>query len=256
MLAPAATTFNLSKAHAMTARISIGGCIICGMDDGYRRWFFNRNDRVVRSQPSRGGGLEYLYVTTAKELRQRLDIAGWNRASLEIEFRAFENKAERFKDLPYLEDTPKQALDRAHSVEHATLEDWLGALGKARVFYDCSEYTLPHFHNYKALNPSINLERLSECVTNAGVDEYLCPVSPTHGWLGFPCTSLECMAVAMLEVVRDDCECVLDVTWLVQDRNVYCFDDLLEAAAANMAIPTVARPKLDSYQLAALFDDV
>lgn len=240
----------------MVAIISIGGCDISGMRDGYRRWFFNRNDRVVRVRPSGRERHEYVYVITAEELRKRLEIAGWNRKTLEDEFQSFQNKAECFGNLPYLEDTPEQALDRAHSVEHATLEDWLGALGKARAFLRRSQHTLPQFQNYETQDPSISVDLLEECITNGIQCDEPHPVFPTHNWLAFPCTSLECMAVAMLEVVKDDCECVLDVTWLVEKGDVYCFDDLLEAAAVNTESPPVASPALDAYRLAALYDDI
>ncbi len=52
---------------------------------------------------------------------------------------------------------------------------------------------------------------------------------PRQNRMGFPCASLECFAVAMLEVVPDNAECALDVTDLVKRGDVYCFDDLILA---------------------------
>ncbi|RAS29792.1 HEPN/Toprim-associated domain-containing protein [Paraburkholderia bryophila] len=218
-----------------TAIISIGGAIVSVMDHGYRRWFFNRNDRVIRNPCSGQENIEYLYVTTAEELRDRLDTFGYNRRSLEGEFRQYENKVEHFTNLPYLCDNPKEAFNRAHSVEFATIDDWLGALGAARAksIYDCDQYTLPRFQKYESSDPFVDIELLSECVTNYDHFDDSPSMLPTHNRTGFPCASLECMAVAMLEVVSDNAECILNVTELVKGGDVYCFDDLIAARSEH-----------------------
>lgn len=84
--------------------------------------------------------------------------------------------------------------------------------------------------------------------------------------LPFPCTSLECAAVAMLELVPSNAECVLDVTSLVEEGMVYCFDDLAEQAGVVSGAYTpfpqfversaVEKAMRDAYQLAALYDDI
>ncbi|ACC75782.1 HEPN/Toprim-associated domain-containing protein [Paraburkholderia phymatum] len=45
-----------------------------------------------------------------------------------------------------------------------------------------------------------------------------------------PCTEFGNSAVVVLEVVPRNAECVLDVTELVQNKRVYCFDDLVLAS--------------------------
>ncbi len=48
---------------------------------------------------------------------------------------------------------------------------------------------------------------------------------PHHNSIGFPCVSLECLAVAFLEVAQEDTPCELDVTEFVNCGDL-SFDDV------------------------------
>ncbi|WP_321845836.1 HEPN/Toprim-associated domain-containing protein [Paraburkholderia bannensis] len=206
------------------AYISIGGHIISEMWDGYSLWHFKCKDRL-----NRGGedDAEYLYVMPAVELRQRLNDIGYDRSSLEREYREYENRIAQFTNLPYLEDAPKQAARRQYAVTYASLDDWLAALGEALKFYREHKSTRvgPSFDSYKSDDPFIDIELLAECVTNGDAPYRGGGVVPRHTRIGFPCESLEGIAYAMLEVVPDDAECVLDVTQFVFKDCTQSFDD-------------------------------
>jgi hypothetical protein len=76
---------------------------------------------------------------------------------------------------------------------------------------------------------SIDINRLVECITDFDLPQPSneLPTLPRHIGIDFPCTSLESVAVAMLEVVPGDTECAFDVTDLVKRGHVSCFDDPL-----------------------------
>lgn len=206
-----------------SAYIKIGGHVISVMENGYSLWHFKCKDRLNRGS---GDDARYLYVMPAVELRQRLNNIGYDRSSLEREYREYENRIARFTNLPYIEDAPKQAARRQYAVTYASLDDWLGALGEALKFFrgDTSTSVGPRVESYKSDDPFIDIERLSECVTNADALYDGRDVVPRPR-MGFPCESIEGIAYAMLEVVPEDAECVLDVTEFVFKDCTQSFDD-------------------------------
>jgi hypothetical protein len=199
-----------------SAYIHIGGHTISEMWNGYSLWHFKWEDRLNRGSDKNE---EYLYVMTAAELRKRLANAGYSRSSLEREYREYENRIANFTNLPYLEDAPKQAARRLYAATYASLDDWLGALGRALKFY-CrgginNTRVRPRLESYEPDDPFIDMELLAECVINGDAPYDGGAVVPRRSRMGFPCESLEGIALAMLEVVPEDTECVLDVTEFV-----------------------------------------
>jgi len=225
---------------SLHAFIKIGGYPIDSMRDQYRRWLFVREDRIIRTRTKGQRNLithalpddpsewnepetDYLYLTRADTLHRRLATAGYDRSSLELEFLKYRNMVFKHSNPPYFfQDhylkTAKTAHARAEAFRKATLNDWLDALGdavKSRIHY----WTRSH----EGLTPS-NL--LVDIVTGRDSPNFD-GIMPRHLLSGFPCTSLECMAVAMLEIVPDDAECVLDVSNIVEYGPTYCFEDLI-----------------------------
>lgn len=219
------------------AFISIGGHVIGEMPGGYRPWHFARDDRIIRPGERR----EYLFVTTAKVLRQRLANAGHTRESLEREFSQYTDKLhfEKFSTWGYFYSTSENTRARMGSVTFATLDDWLGALGDALEYYRHvgRGHAGPRFEQREMSDPFIDINRLVECITDFDLpqpsDEL--PMLTRHSEIGFPCTSLESMAIAMLEVVPDDTECAFDVTDIVRQGHIYCFDDPLSRTPSKLS---------------------
>ncbi|CAB3810802.1 hypothetical protein LMG27177_07479 [Paraburkholderia fynbosensis] len=207
-------------------------------------------------------------MTTAAELRQRLRRAGFTRESLEREFLEYKDKVVHFTDLQHLRDTPEEAHRRAHSVQYAALDDWLCALGLLQHCIAAGQFTDARFYEYRASDPLIDIQMLTQCISLSRYIGETRDALPRHNRFGFPCASLECLAVAMLEVVEDDAPCELDVTDFVRYEGSRAFDDVTRREGQEWLPvedgPTaeesdqcaVEEPKLDPYQLAALYDDI
>lgn len=156
-------------------------------------------------------------MITANVLRRRLELAGFNRESLEREFQESivqrisfeENLAEndwatavtKIK-LPLLKSTTLQDwMERLKIIVDHGLTTWRWAEKKAE--YD---------------DPLLSVLLTPDYWSEEGVEHDL----------GFPCRSLENLAVAMLEILPGETECVLDVTDLVGGGWTDAFEDLIE----------------------------
>ncbi|MFP3801659.1 HEPN/Toprim-associated domain-containing protein [Paraburkholderia sp. SIMBA_027] len=206
------------------AHIQIGCNSISDMANGYSRWLFEKSDRVFLD-PDRGEHeMRYAYYTTTAELRRRLQLVGFTRETLECEFREFKHNGVWFSNLQKLYDTPEKAQRRAYTVEHASLDDWLHALGLW-----VSGYMASRMHEYRVSDPLVDIGILKECFERTwsphSKAKKLRDVLPRHNSIGFPCASLECLAVALLEVVKEDAPCELDVSEFVNCGDS-SFDDV------------------------------
>ncbi|CAG9242114.1 HEPN/Toprim-associated domain-containing protein [Paraburkholderia caribensis] len=205
-----------------SAFITINGYGLKTTRLGYRRWRFKREDRAIRPMDRR----EYLYVTSAAVMRKRLAEAGYNRTALELEYLRTLQKihaegAESYFDVRCYAGRYTSA-ERADACRRASLNDWLFAL-KENITNHMERFPDP---------PEFVDEPGRPAEVNVLIDTLACsrstiyPIETEHLQNAFPCASLDCMAVAMLEVVPDTAECILDVTSLVDHVLVYCFDDL------------------------------
>jgi hypothetical protein len=96
-----------------------------------------------------------------------------------------------------------------------------------RPFWACSQreadatltsrlagYMASRVHEYRVSDPLVDIGILKECFERTwsphSKAKKLRVVLPRHNSIGFPCASLECLAVALLEVVKDDAPCELD----------------------------------------------
>ncbi len=170
-----------------------------------------------------------MYVISAEVLRKRLAEAGFDRAALEVEFAKcvqdiFSSNAPELYFESHRGSGPRLTTEQIEAFRKASLDDWLLALKKHMAI-------VREGHPYLTRKDPIprNLPaRINALV--AIIDSDLSPVQqmfkPEHRIQMFPCRSLDCMAVAMLEVVPSEAECVLDVTTLVDRELVYCFDDI------------------------------
>jgi len=216
------------------AEITICGYPISSMKNYYHQWYFRKKDRVIRvrnksqrntliwcaAEPHEQHEEEtdYLYVVPGSVLRRRLELAGFNRETLEREFK--ECIAQRIASLEesfhFDEDWAREQSKRVTILKSSSLADWLKclktALDEGIVSWrwdECKQnYTDPL------------LDMLFE--SNAVWDE-----ASLHD-TGFPCKTLESMAVAMLEIVPAEAECVLDITALIGGGWTDSFEDIIE----------------------------
>jgi hypothetical protein len=198
---------------------------------------------------------DYLYVVTAEELRRRLSLIpcldpvssmtyidedtkyGEDMISLRSEFERYRramitDKAPEFymSSSDYYGEEAKAARkhvpERAGALQETTLDDWLMALKEVveRGATRAKGITNPPMPK----GPAFDTKALADIILT---DQYPCnwDLRPRHDLWGFPCSLLEHLAVAMLEVIPANAECVLDVTELVKNDRVYCFEDLILA---------------------------
>ncbi|CAL8476906.1 HEPN/Toprim-associated domain-containing protein [Caballeronia sp. S22] len=163
--------------------------------------------------------IEFVYSTNADTLRQRLGRAGFHRATLEKEVLA---NLERFgyqsnSNCVQLTGGLAQAYGETFSL--SSFENWLHVLAEAVE----AEQTLARRrlrNGGSTVNPLVNLIKGSKKRASGGIQ-------PEHAVLGFPCTSLDNMAIALLEVTAGSARCELDVTSFVLNRGDKAFDDML-----------------------------
>lgn len=193
----------------------------------YRRWRFRREDRIVAWAINSS----YKYVTSAEILRKRLAESGYDRAALEIEFAKCVQDIFASDDVQsYFEsrccEGKYTTAERVVACREASLDEWLLALKEHLV--GKSDYFSPRKTEVPRNFPTridALVDILDTRITNS---KAMC--ESDHSLPTFPCRSLDCMAVAMLDVVPSGAECVLDVTSLVDHELVYSFDDVMPAA--------------------------
>ncbi|HGE6964886.1 TPA: HEPN/Toprim-associated domain-containing protein [Pseudomonas aeruginosa] len=216
------------------AQITIGGYPISSTKNYYHQWYFRKKDRVIRvrdksqrntliwcaAEPHEQHEEEtdYLYVVSGSVLRRRLELAGFNRETLEREFK--ECTAQRIASLEesfqFDEDWAREQSKRAAILKSSSLADWLKCFKTALDEGITSWQWDERKQNYT--DPLLHILFTSDVFW----DEAL-----LHD-TGFPCQTLESMAVAMLEIVPAEAECVLDITDLIGGGWTNAFEDIIE----------------------------
>jgi hypothetical protein len=215
---------------------TIGGYPIASTVNRYNRWRFRPEERIIRCRrreqrnPLTHGkpidkldaGLvdtEFVYSITADTLRRRLGRAGYNRASLEKEFWEYYEKVVHFSEPGKLHFTSELAEVHAEAFFSSMLDDWLQALAVA--VQTGATPARPGMSEFKPTGSP-----LVDIIT--GPDKPVFEeLEPEHGLLGFPCSSFDNMAVALLEVTDGNASCELDVTMFVLHHGDITFDDML-----------------------------
>lgn len=208
------------------ADITIDGMLVLETQNYYHEWYFKKTERTIEQvsaskyydelvAPADLKVKRHIYKTSAESLRRRLDLAGYNRDSLEQEFK--EQKKQLLFDLDAMLDLdPSRVIRYIEPVRNSTLDIWLSCLfeikssladGIIKKWKQPSDPTLKEFM--------------------LGTDIFF-SCHPTPGSYSFPCMSEEGYAVALLELTEDSAECILDVTDLVSGGWTQAFDDLIE----------------------------
>ncbi|WP_124904644.1 HEPN/Toprim-associated domain-containing protein [Burkholderia sp. Bp9004] len=200
-------------------QFKIAGYPVAYMKNRGLPWQFALESGFVptRATPSSSGVSEHLYLSTAGALRRRLNSAGYDRKALEFEYLKYMDQVFSRWDPPYFFRDDKTsntttAVQRAEAFRFASLDDWFFALKMAIRFRNSGHLVRAKHIEYS--DPFIDINALVDIVM--GPESLPSSIKlPSHVVGGFPCISVECMALAMLEVVPDDAECVLDVFELV-----------------------------------------
>jgi hypothetical protein len=215
---------------------TIGEYPIISTVNRYNRWRFRPEERIIRCRrrdqrnplihgkpiDKLDAGLvdtEYVYSITADTLRRRLGCAGYNRASLEKEFWEYYEKVVHFSEPGNLHFTSEFAEDHAKAFCGSMLDDWLHALAETVK----TGTTLPRRNMSESERPRNLLVDIITGPDKPAFEE----LEPEHGLLGFPCSTFDNMAVALLEVTDGNASCELDVTMFVLHHGDITFDDML-----------------------------
>ncbi|MBP0590363.1 hypothetical protein J8I87_11695 [Paraburkholderia sp. LEh10] len=214
--------------------------------DNYDRWLFTRDDRIIRKRTKGQRNLtvhdlpenrlewlepetDYLYLTTADELGWRLKRKrGYDRPALEAEFERYKREMIRHNAPSfYVGDECVEVPQRTNALKATTLDDWLLALQeviRSRVSRLKNGISPP-----MPTGPSFDTKALADIILTNQFPARDADLIPCHALWGFPCSAFDHLAVAMLEVIPEDAECALNITELVENDCVYCFEDLILA---------------------------
>lgn len=215
------------------AYVTVAGYPIYSSKNYFYEWFFKKSDRIIRSRLKANRNTliwgeaerderneeetDYLYVVSAKTMKRRLALAGHNRELLQREFN--ESTASRIETITSLSDYEwaKEKIDSTLPIwRSTTLDQWLACL-KVVIENGLTSWNWEH-HKQNFTDQRICLLVKADYWSDEGIEHDT----------GFPCRSLEGLAVAILDFVPDDAECVLDVTDLIGGGWTDAFEDLIE----------------------------
>lgn len=208
--------------------ISLDGMAILETQNYFHEWYFRKSERVIESfgaheleheshLPPDAILSTYKYEMPIETLRRRLDLAGYNYAALEQEFK--EQHIQLMSDLDdMLELAPSRIEPFYDAVKNSNLKKWLSCL---KIIKENGR----SLKNIELIKIDKELQKLLQFML--GADLYFTN-HPTCGDFDFPCRTEEGYAVALLEVTPENTYCVLDVTELVEGGWTEAFDDLIE----------------------------
>lgn len=199
------------------ADITLDGQTIISTQNHFSTWFFRKKDRVIAIDPATGRTI-YKYVVSGETLRRRLELDGHNMASLQREFdkQLAQMKAD-CEEMISLDPNGK-ARELLPVLAESTLADWLGRLRQI-----CEQRL--ESASYGEIDKEFGDSLLNFMMS---VEGYYFSDNPGGGNYHFPCWTDEGYAIALLEVLPKDVECVLDISDLIQGGWTNAFDDLVE----------------------------
>ncbi|MEN8503608.1 MULTISPECIES: HEPN/Toprim-associated domain-containing protein [Paraburkholderia] len=198
-----------------SSQITIGGYELVEYRRTYEVWrHFKPEDRIIRP----GSVPDSAYSVTADVLRKRLGRAGFTRTTLEQEFQRFYHAACHLPRNLFFRRCPESAAARAEAFRTASLDDWLEALDETvRAGLTVSQRSMGWVAEPRNMLVSI--------ITGPDWPSTR-DLVPQHELNGFPCSSLDAMAVALLEVTPASALCEQRVTMFVEFDGDTSFDDM------------------------------
>ena len=215
------------------SHIAINNYPISSTKNYFDRWYFKKSDRVIRLRKKSERNTmvwsaaeahvldeeetDYLYVIAGSTLRRRLELAGFNRETLEQEFReSIATRLAHFEDISEHEWAKDKATISIELLKNTDLSEWIACL---KIVID---------NGLKAWNWDKRKQDFVDPRIGYLLEEdYWSDEIKQHD-LNFPCATLECLAVAMLDIVPETVDCVLNVTDLVHGGWTDAFEDLIE----------------------------
>lgn len=226
------------------AGVDLGEYSIEEWQNTYHKWLFNDSDRVRE-----GAGASFIgYRMDATTLKRRLELQGVNRHSVERELN--EVKALWIKDIKGLLDEDltsernNQYLRYINGLQNCSLDSWLRLIPVVRSI------SMPEFAEFPSLIRELPKD-LFASLTRAEQNllEFMCSdydVYPhyTAGSYYFPCHSSYNYAWVILQIVKPDVVCELDISGLISSGWVDDFDDLAEHQAGKTKFYTRAETEI------------
>lgn len=218
------------------ADININNQELLSWNNTFDECFFTKQDRVRDVYDDEEIDDFIGYKVDAKALKRRLQLAGYDLRSAELEFNEvktswiaeMKESLESCRDNPdsiYANDSEQLTADLKVVEEHG-FQDWLRTLPKT-FNKSSADFDTDYF------NPKVNIEGkpLLSFILSAFHSVY--DDNQVFAGSTFPCMYAETYAVVLLENCSDDAECVLDITNLVNGGWVSDFDDIAEVQAGE-----------------------
>ncbi|MGM7446896.1 HEPN/Toprim-associated domain-containing protein [Idiomarina sp. ST20R2A10] len=218
------------------ANISINNNELLSWKNTFDEWYFRRQDRLrdVGDDEDPRGFIGY--KVDAKTLRRRLQLAGHDLRSAELDFNDIKSSwilemkesLELYRESSdsFDADMSSQIIADLKVVEQHGFKDWLRNLPK---FFEKSSEKLER----NDFSSKVYIEE--EPLLSFMLSEFHSVYDDDQGFASstFPCMHCETYAVALLEICTDEDECVLDITDLVEGGWVNDFDDIAQVQAGE-----------------------
>ena len=203
------------------ASVDLGCMTVTEMQNHINQWYFKRKERTVEKSEDEDYPVRYLYKAPVDVIARRLALDGYDKDSLRTDFtKELARKVQLCRNM-IAEDLDPDGTNAAllPVLENSTLEDWLAHLKKIST-----EKLDATIFGEKRTNYSDQL--LNYMLS--GADGFIFLDELGMGGFGFPCSTENMYAVALIEVMPNEKFFVLDATYMVDSGWTEDFDDLIE----------------------------
>lgn len=231
------------------AAIELDGMSILETQNYLYRWYLKKKERLTlpRTDEAPESGPRYFYMSPAKTIARRLAFDGYDIGNLKQDFKKqLAQMVQDCKDMQEI-DPEGKCVQLLPVLEGSTLDDWLFRIRRIRAEGLSSSYwSEPSQDHGDAL--------LNFMLENS--ESYYFSDRPGSGGFHFPCTSPEMYAVALLQIVPEDSQFVLDATQMIESGWSDEFDDFIEHHQDNTTFYEVFKASLtETLELATLASD-
>ncbi len=238
------------------ADIKINGHILVEWKNTYDEWYFTKSDRareIAQADEER----DFIgYRAPVSTIRRRLQLAGYDRKSLEHDFN--ETRELWIKEMKESLDYYSQVAaihneqydvhmasvipKKLEVLRSTTLEQWIKHFPEA---LDKTDLSFDNFDDEVDVN-----------IPNKPLLSFM--LSPLHGipnhyhhrFSGaiFPCMQMESYAILLLDMCKDDDLCELDITDIVNGGWVDDFDDIEQVQSGETTFFKIFKKSIDEIQ--------
>lgn len=223
------------------ADIKINGNTLVEWKNTYDEWYFTKSDRV-REMAQADEERDFIgYRTSVATIRRRLQLAGYDRRSLERDFnetrdlwiRKMKESLDYYRqeidihNEKYDIQITQLILQKLDVLRNTTLDEWIEklpkALDKTDLLFD------DHYNEVDVDIPDDQLLSFMLSPLHGVFNHY------DHGFSGstFPCMQMESYAILLLDMSKDDDLCELEITDIAQSGWVDDFDDIQQVQSGT-----------------------